>query len=210
MKKNIESPDSIFNNENQRVADQIMSETKNDREFNPGDRVVVRRSNGELEDGWVIEAYDSIRKKFLVASSNGRIKKLLAGSDIVEAEQEFKEIEDNLIIKHNLDQMKTSMIELLKTESMGGNAGSVKVGNKAESCYGANGYADTESGEILTFTNYPVEVEGHRNCARFTFRLIAMSNLIIEVYYSKSLSSHSKNIIKESIVRWNKTINNNK
>lgn len=209
MKKNIESLDSISNDENSREIDKIIPEIKKDRELNPGDMVVVRRSSGKLEDGWVVEAYDPIKDKFLVSGSNGRLRKLLAGSDIAEAERDFKEIKDDLIINHNLEQMKTSMLELLMNESIGGNAGTVKVGNKTEPCYGANGYADIESGKILTFANYSKEAEGRKNYAPFIFRLNAMSNFIIEFYCSESFSSHSKNVIKESVARWNKTINNN-
>ena len=40
--------------------------------------------------------------------------------------------------------MNSSMLKLLKTESVGGNAGRVKLDGKYYSCAAANGYADPQ------------------------------------------------------------------
>ncbi|MEX2029158.1 MAG: hypothetical protein WD963_01605 [Candidatus Paceibacterota bacterium] len=70
----------------------------------------------------------------------------------VEPMAETQKIEKQIIIDDNLAMMKDSMQKLLMFESMGGNAGSTRIGNKHYSCAVANGYVDNQ-GKIMAFGN---------------------------------------------------------
>jgi hypothetical protein len=67
--------------------------------------------------------------------------------------EHFSEVSDEKIIQKNLDLMKTEMLQVIINESMGANAGSVTIEGTKYPCAGANGYADSDTGEVVAFGN---------------------------------------------------------
>ena len=60
---------------------------------------------------------------------------------------------DREIVTHNRGMLKRPMQRLLFNESIGGNAGTERVGKTDYPCAAANGYADRATGKIVTFGN---------------------------------------------------------
>jgi len=121
---------------------------------------------------------------------------------------------DETVINRNLEMLNQDMINLLNTESIGGNAGTVDIGGKKYSCGGANGYANPETGEIIVFDN----IQDIRNKkiieenVDFTLRVamdwqtgqfIKIVNFMVTTYNKNKLSDKAKLTIEAAINRWN-------
>ena len=116
-------------------------------------------------------------------------------------------------LSHNLVAMNSSMMNLLKTESVGGNAGRVKVDGKYYSCAAANGYADPQSGTIVAFGNLQdVSPNIQKKTATFTLRVACsrrgffrIVQLVTEERGSgRTLSPGARAVLEQSVRAWNK------
>ncbi len=133
------------------------------------------------------------------------------------AERSPEKSERELAIERNLEKMETEMHELLRTESMGGNARSVEISGKSWPCTAANGYADKQTGDIKTFGNYVDHVIVEQN-GNFIFRLA--NQPFDEIDYSKGIperdirpivefigkenfSTEAQDLLEDCIARWN-------
>lgn len=62
------------------------------------------------------------------------------------------------------------------SESMGGNAGTAKIDGHTYSCIGLNGYAERQTGQIITFGNFQdVDTEIVQRNGHFIFRVAVWS-----------------------------------
>lgn len=61
--------------------------------------------------------------------------------------------EDEVVVQHNLNMFGLPLIDLLKHESLAGNAAIEEIDGMAYSRAAANGYVDVNTGEIKLFTN---------------------------------------------------------
>ena len=114
------------------------------------------------------------------------------------------------IIAHNLSEMRSSMMQLLTVESIGGNAGFVEIGGRKLPCAAARGYADGQTGEIITFGNYQNISKTTRNTfAEFIFRIAVDLRRrnpfyrIVESSAGPSFTSRARTLLEESVQRWN-------
>ena len=114
------------------------------------------------------------------------------------------------IISHNCDEMRSSMMRLLTVESIGGNAGFVEIGGRKLPCAAARGFADGETGEIITFGNYQNIPKKIRNSyAEFIFRIAVDLRRrnpfyrIVESSAGPSFTSQARKVLQESVERWN-------
>ena len=117
---------------------------------------------------------------------------------------------DERIISHNLDEMRSSMMRLLTVESIGGNAGFVEMGGRKLPCAAARGFADGETGEIITFGNYQNIPKKLRNTyTEFIFRIAVDLRRrnpfyrIVESSAGASFTSRARKLLEESVQRWN-------
>jgi hypothetical protein len=120
-------------------------------------------------------------------------------------------VTDDAVI-HNLSQMNRPMIRLLRTESLGGNAGCVNLGGRYYSCAAAHGYADPRSGRIVAFGNVQdVPPETREGNAEFTLKA-AFGGLrffrIVQLFANDAggltpLSPDAREVLEESVRRWN-------
>ena len=117
---------------------------------------------------------------------------------------------DERIISHNLDEMRSDMMRLLTVESIGGNAGFVEIGGRKLPCAAARGFADGETGEIITFGNYQNIPKKIRDTyAEFIFRIAVDLRRrnpfykIVESSLGAPLTSKAKKLLQESVERWN-------
>lgn len=114
---------------------------------------------------------------------------------------------DPSILAHNLAEMDTSMTRLLSTESWGGNAGTILVDGREYACAVARGYADPESGKILTFGNpQDVSESTRQGAAEFLYRAAAgllLGTHLIEVSAGDEFTAQAKEMLQESMRRWN-------
>jgi len=79
---------------------------------------------------------------------------------------------DERIVFHNLKKLNEQMMDLLMSESIGGNAGTEVIDGMEYTCAAANGYANKETGEILFFGNYQEVPEDIRDKEQhFTLRV---------------------------------------
>src|SRR3989304_3450575 len=111
---------------------------------------------------------------------------------------------------HNLSQMNGPMIRLLRTESLGGNAGRVKLGGRYYSCAAAHGYADPRSGRIVAFGNVQdVPPEIRKGNAEFILK-VAFGGLrffrIVQLFANdgpdgRQLSLDARAVLEESVQR---------
>ena len=60
---------------------------------------------------------------------------------------------DKVVVSHNIEMLTKDMVDLLNTESIGGNAGTAEINGKKYRCGAANGFANPETGEIVMFGN---------------------------------------------------------
>jgi hypothetical protein len=132
--------------------------------------------------------------------------------------REIEEQEQQIIVEHNLNLMRTGMRELLRYESIGGNAGFVKIDGKNYSCAGANGFADRDSGSIAEFNNIQNASQEalRKKNGGFIFRVAFDTNFgffkILGVFYGEGkndlgskgqFSSKAKMNISRAVERWN-------
>ena len=117
---------------------------------------------------------------------------------------------DERIISHNLDEMRSDMMRLLTVESIGGNAGFVEIGGRKLPCAAARGFADGETGEIITFGNYQNIPKNIRNTyTEFILRIavdLRRKNpfyRIVESSAGASFTSRARKLLEESVQRWN-------
>ena len=111
---------------------------------------------------------------------------------------------------HNLSEMNSSMMRLLKTESLGGNAGRVKLGARYYSCAAANGYADPQSGRIVAFGNLQdISSSIQSENTKFTLRVaygargfFKIVELLIEDR-GRTLSPAAREALDEYVRAWN-------
>ena len=111
---------------------------------------------------------------------------------------------------HNLSEMNSSMMQLLKTESVGGNAGRVKFGARYYSCAAANGYADPQSGRIVAFGNLQdISANIQEPNAKFTLRVACGARgffRIVELVTEdrgRTLSPAARKALEASVRTWN-------
>ena len=79
---------------------------------------------------------------------------------------------DERILSHNLEEMGSPMMKLLAVESIGGNAGFVRIHGRTLSCAAARGLANIRSGEIVAFGDYrKIPRKIRDTCAEFIFRV---------------------------------------
>jgi hypothetical protein len=117
---------------------------------------------------------------------------------------------DERVLAHNLEQMDSAMMSLLNVESIGGNAGFVRIRGRTVPCAAARGFANLRSGEIIVFGNYQDIPKKIRNtCAEFIFR-VAMDvkrrpsfSRIVGCSACGPFTREAKRILRTSVVRWN-------
>jgi hypothetical protein len=121
---------------------------------------------------------------------------------------------EDSVVSHNLSEMNGSMMRLLKTESIGGNAGRVKLGGKYYSCAAANGYADPRSGKIVEFGNFQnISPERRDNNAAFTLRAACSTRRFFRIVQlltddrggGRKLAPGAREVLEESVRRWNES-----
>ncbi|KKT82553.1 MAG: hypothetical protein A3B99_00720 [Candidatus Yanofskybacteria bacterium RIFCSPHIGHO2_02_FULL_44_12b] len=121
-----------------------------------------------------------------------------------------KRVASEEVVAWNLEKLRKDMVDLLMTESIGGNAGAVDVDGKKYSCGGANGYANSETGEIIVFGNIQ-DIQDKKileNSSSFTLR-VALDRQrgffkITEILFgSDHISGAGRLAIEEAVKRWN-------
>jgi hypothetical protein len=123
---------------------------------------------------------------------------------------------DEIVVQKNLKKMNGEMMELLMSESIGGNAGTVEVDGKEYVCAAANGYADRETGEIYIFENYQNIPENIKDKQQhFLFRVAIVGKYlesvntnndrprIIDFIEKERFSERGRLSIQEAIDRFN-------
>lgn len=123
---------------------------------------------------------------------------------------------DERIVLKNLNKLNTEMMDLLMSESIGGNAGTVSINGKEYVCGAANGYANKETGEIYIFENYQNIPEHLRDREQhFTLKVAIVGKYlekvnnnndkprIIEFIERDKFSERGRLSIEESIDRFN-------
>lgn len=119
-----------------------------------------------------------------------------------------------VLISNNLEKMKTEMISLMMSESLGGTGGRMEIDGESFSAMGANGYIDKQTGEIIIFGNtqdVPEELregKGHftlqiANNFKYQQGLDQKNFSQARVYSTSDLSDHANEILKETVIRWN-------
>lgn len=89
-------------------------------------------------------------------------------------------------------------------ESIGGNAGSITVGNKNILCGAVNAVIDAQSGMIVQFGNWQhLDPEVRTQHPGVTFRFRSDTTQIIEVYTDSSISKRAMATLKTGITTYN-------
>ncbi len=118
-------------------------------------------------------------------------------------EQNSKEI-----VQHNLKMLEKDILELLRRESMGGNAGAVEIDGKKYSCAAANGYANQETGKIAAFGNIQdIDEEVLKNNLKFTLRVAFGQNRffkIVNFHRNERLGQEALINIEKAIEEYNR------
>ena len=119
---------------------------------------------------------------------------------------------DDAVVASNLAEMDGPMMRLLETESIGGNAGRVKLGGTYYACAAANGYSDPQSGQIVQFGNSQnVSQDILDTCAAFTVRVAYRPTMFFKIVHlvtddragSRALTPVARRALAESVRRWN-------
>jgi hypothetical protein len=117
---------------------------------------------------------------------------------------------DERILSHNLQQMHSTMMRLLNAESIGGNAGFVRIRGRTVACAAARGFADVRSGEIIIFGNYQDIPKKIRDAyAEFILRIAVdvkrrtPSSRIVGCSACAPFSNKAKRMLRASVERWN-------
>lgn len=104
------------------------------------------------------------------------------------------------------------MTRLLGVESWGGNAGTIVIDGREYSCAVARGYADPESGKILTFGNPQDVPENQRQgYAEFLFRVAAgllLGTHIVECSAGEPFTAEARKTLQNSMRHWNARFSN--
>lgn len=124
--------------------------------------------------------------------------------------------DNEAIKKHNIDEMNSSMLKLLSSESIGGNAGTVKIEGNQYFAAGANGYIDGQTGKIMVFGNIQnLDKEIVSKNVSFTIK-VAMGirggkafYKITDIAIDSGVSDQAKKNLKSSISEWNKQYEKN-
>ena len=121
---------------------------------------------------------------------------------------------DRVGVSHNLGMLTKDMIDLLNTESIGGNAGEAEINGKKYKCGAANGFANPETGKIVMFgniQNIPKDIVSEN--VEFTLR-VAMdwqTGKFVKIvqfwnpgHEKKKFSENGKLAIESAVSEWNK------
>ncbi len=123
------------------------------------------------------------------------------------AEQEKRQI-----VGENVGRMRTEMIEEIRDESVGGNAGSIVIDGKEYPCAGANFTADRHTGRIGAFGNRAVAGPGEVTMA---FRIAVDVGRdedydcffrIVSVVHDRKkdvIDRHAVDVLQRSVDAWN-------
>ncbi len=124
-----------------------------------------------------------------------------------------KEQSNEEIIEQNLRLMNAEMQSL--AESVGGNAGSVKIDGKRYPCRANNIYVNPENGEIVAVGNFQDVPEAKRNgAAEITLREAIGFDIkdpragflrIVEILGKEKLSAEGVRSLEEAVRRYNET-----
>ena len=129
---------------------------------------------------------------------------------------ESESLPDKKIVAHNLGMLNVDMINLLMSESIGGNAGAVEINGKRYRCGGANGYANPETGEIVVFDNIQnirdrrIVEENIDFVLRVAIdwkigRFIKIVDFHVRDHNTRQLADKGKLVIETAIKEWNST-----
>ncbi len=125
--------------------------------------------------------------------------------------EENKESYDRGVVEHNLKMLKEDMWELLKEESMGGNAGSIEVNGKRYPCAAANGYANSKTGEIIIFGNIQdIDQKIVKSNSHITLRIEMFESKIIDFFGKEKISEEGRVNIEKAIEEYNLNQNSSK
>lgn len=115
---------------------------------------------------------------------------------------------DASIQAQNLQIMSTEMLVLLSSESIGGNAGHEEVEGRRLPCAAANGYADPQTGKIVSFGNFQdIPKDILKGNQEFTLR-VALDirkghSRIINFFGAEKFSKKGRKNIETAIERYN-------
>lgn len=119
---------------------------------------------------------------------------------------------DEHIVAENFAKMNTEMRKVLRSESIGGNAGSIQIEGKAYGCAGANAYVNPVSGRIEVFGNIqdiPSELTAGKALLnmRVAFSMEVPTHggffRIVEVFGLDKLGAQARKAIEASIDEYN-------
>ena len=120
-----------------------------------------------------------------------------------------EELPTEKVVRHNLWMLDHSMVDLLGTESFGGNAGDIDIAGKNYPCGGANGFANPETGEIYIFQNPQMVPEyTRRHSIEFTLRVALDFTKgryvkIVEFFGADRFSEQGRQAVQSAIDTWN-------
>ncbi len=118
--------------------------------------------------------------------------------------QEKQEPIDEKIVEHNLRMLKKDMHQVLNSESIGGNAGSIEVEGKRYPCVATNGYVDSKTGEIVAFGNFQnIDKETVKNSAEITLRISFFDGKIVDFFGKEKISQEGLQNIEKAIEQYN-------
>jgi hypothetical protein len=122
---------------------------------------------------------------------------------------------DMILQRRNYNLMNEEMVKILRTESIGGNAGTTQIGEKWFACAAANGYADSVTGEILAFGNsqdLPEEISEKGKLLTFKVAKDMRGEFrkfhggffkVVEVYGKQLLSPQAQRMIEACVEQYN-------
>ena len=117
---------------------------------------------------------------------------------------------DERILSHNLEEMDSPMMSLLNVESIGGNAGFVRIRGRILPCAAARGFANVQSVEIIAFGNYQnIPKKIRDTCAEFIFRVAidikrrTSFSRIVGCSACGPFTQKARRILRASVERWN-------
>ena len=114
--------------------------------------------------------------------------------------------ENTKIVESNFNMLKKDMIKLLGEESIGGNAGNIKIDGKECPCGATNGFADPATGRIVAFGNFQdLDKEIVKQNAEFTLIIAFRFPLLIVDFIGKEkFPLEGKENIEKAIERFNR------
>ena len=125
----------------------------------------------------------------------------------ITAMTEQKEESGEEIVAHNYEMLKWDMKILLHGESIGGNAGSVTIGDKKYSCAAANCYINPENGKIVVFGNsQSIDPLFKRNKVVTTFKVVFTEKgfgRIVDIIIQRDISRKALENMHNSVTMYN-------